>query len=63
MYLVQKNLTKIKNNQCTGFLDPKELEEVRRKLEKNSYSFINHIRIVRKRLFIQRKNLRFYFMK
>ena len=38
MYLVQKNLTKIKNNQCTGFLDPKELEEVRRKLEKNSYS-------------------------
>ena len=30
MYLVQKNLTKLKNDQCTGFLDPKELEEVKR---------------------------------
>ena len=29
MYLVQKNLTRLKNNQCTGFLDPKELEEVK----------------------------------
>ena len=38
MYLVQKNLTKLKNDQCTGFLDPKELEEVKRKLEKNTYS-------------------------
>lgn len=38
MYLVQKNLTRLKNNQCTGFLDPKELEEVKRKLEKNTYS-------------------------
>ena len=38
MYLVQKNLTKLKNDQCTGFLDPKELEEVKRKLDKNTYS-------------------------
>ncbi len=38
MYLVQKNLTKLKNNQCTGFLDPKELDEVKKKLEKNTYS-------------------------
>lgn len=38
MYLVQKNLTKLRNNQNTGFLDPKELDEVRRNLNKNSYS-------------------------
>ena len=38
MYLVQKNLTKLNNGQHTGFLDPKELDEVKRKLEKNSYS-------------------------
>ena len=38
MYLVQKNLTKFKNGQHTGFLDPKELNMVKCKLDKNSYS-------------------------
>lgn len=38
MYLVQKVLTKLNNNECSGFLDPQELNDVKRKLDKNSYS-------------------------
>ena len=38
MYIVQKVLTKLNNNECSGFLDPQELNDVKRKLDKNSYS-------------------------
>ena len=38
MYFIQKNLTRLKNNQSTFFLDPKELNEVKGKLNKNEYS-------------------------
>ena len=38
MYFIQKNLTRLKNNQSTFFLDPKELNEVKSKLNKNEYS-------------------------
>lgn len=38
MYFIQKNLTRLKNNQCTFFLDPKELFQVKLKLGKSNYS-------------------------
>ena len=38
MYYVEKNITKINNNQHTFFLDPKELNEVKSKLRKGSYN-------------------------
>ena len=38
MYFIEKNLTRLKNNQSTFFLDPKELREVQSKLKKGTYS-------------------------
>ena len=38
MYYIQKNLTRLNNNQSTFFLDPKELREVQAKLKKGTYS-------------------------
>lgn len=38
MYFIKKNLTKLKNGQCTGFLNPHELEEVIKNLDKKNYS-------------------------
>lgn len=37
MYFIQKNLTRLNNNQSTYFLDPRELQEVKSKLKKNEY--------------------------
>lgn len=37
MYFIQKNLTRLNNNQSTYFLDPKELQEVKSKLKMNEY--------------------------
>lgn len=37
MYFVQKNLTRLNNNQNTFFLDPKELNEVKAKLKMTDY--------------------------
>lgn len=37
MYFIQKNLTRLNNNQSTYFLDPRELQEVKSKLRKNEY--------------------------
>lgn len=38
MYLVEKNLTKLRNLGSTYFLDPNELNQVKCKLKKNEYS-------------------------
>lgn len=38
MYFIQKNLTRLKNNQPTFFLDPKELNQIKGKLHKGEYS-------------------------
>lgn len=38
MYYIQKNLTRLNNNQSTFFLDPKGLREVQAKLKKGTYS-------------------------
>ena len=38
MYTIQKNLTRLKNNQTTYFLDPKELVQIKGKLKKGEYS-------------------------
>ncbi len=38
MYFCQKNLTRLRNNQATFFLDPKELAEVCSKLKKTDYA-------------------------
>ena len=38
MYTIQKNLTKLRQNQCTYFLDPKELAQIKGKLKKGEYS-------------------------
>ena len=38
MYFIEKNLTRLNNNQATFFLDPKEFREVTSKLKKNEYS-------------------------
>jgi RNA-binding protein YlmH len=38
MYFIEKNLTRLKNNHSTFFLDPNELNQVKRKLNKNEYS-------------------------
>ena len=38
MYLVEKNLTRLRNYQPTFFLDPKEIKEVMCKLKKDDYS-------------------------
>lgn len=38
MYFVEKNLTRLRNNQSTFFLNPKQLREVCGKLKKNEYS-------------------------
>lgn len=38
MYYIQKNITKLNNNQHTFFLDSKELNEVKAKLKKGTYS-------------------------
>lgn len=37
MYFIQKNLTRLNNNQSTFFLDPKELKEIKGKLKKSEY--------------------------
>lgn len=37
MYFIQKNLTRLDNNQSTYFLDPRELQEVKSKLKRNEY--------------------------
>lgn len=37
MYFIQKNLTRLKNNQSTFFLDPKELSQVKGKLKMTDY--------------------------
>lgn len=37
MYFIQKNLTRLNNNQSTFFLDPRELRDVKGKLKKNEY--------------------------
>lgn len=37
MYFIQKNLTKLNNNQHTFFLDPKELKEIQKKLKSTEY--------------------------
>lgn len=37
MYFIQKNITRLNNNQSTFFLDPKELKQVTEKLKKNEY--------------------------
>lgn len=37
MYFIQKNLTRLNNNQSTFFLDPNELQEVQKKLKKGQY--------------------------
>lgn len=37
MYFIQKNLTRLDNNQNTFFLDPKELKELKGKLRKSEY--------------------------
>lgn len=34
MYFIQKNITRLNNNQSTFFLDPKELKQVTEKLKK-----------------------------
>jgi len=38
MYFIEKNLTRLRNNQCTFFLNPKELNELKRKLGKENYN-------------------------
>ncbi len=38
MYYIEKNLTRLRHGQHTFFLDPKELNEVKKKLRKNEYS-------------------------
>ena len=38
MYFIQKNLTRLNNRQCSFFLDPKELLEIKGKLKKNTYN-------------------------
>lgn len=37
MYFIQKNITRLNNNQSTFFLDPKELKQVEEKLGMNDY--------------------------
>ncbi len=37
MYFIQKNLTRLNNNQSTFFLDPRELRDVKGKLKKSEY--------------------------
>lgn len=37
MYTVEKNLNKLNHNQPTFFLDPKEQQELKKKLKKNTY--------------------------
>lgn len=37
MYFIEKNITRFNNNQCTFFLDPKELMEIKGRLKKNEY--------------------------
>lgn len=38
MYFIQKNLTRLENNQNSFFLDPKQLQELKSKLKKGTYS-------------------------
>ena len=38
MYFIQKNLTRLNNNQSTFFLDPNELNQVKGKLKGINYS-------------------------
>jgi len=38
MYFIEKNLNKLKHNQSTFFLDPKELSQIKGKLKKGEYS-------------------------
>lgn len=63
MYIVQKVLTKLNNNECSGFLDPQELNDVKRKLDKIVILSIIHIKIVKKISFTIKDYLKFYFMK
>ena len=37
MYFIQKNLTRLQNNQSTFFLDPKDLSLIKTKLKKGTY--------------------------
>lgn len=37
MYTIEKNLNKLSHNQPTFFLDPKEQEDLKKKLKKNTY--------------------------
>ena len=43
MYTVEKNLNKLNHNQPTFFLDPKEQQELKKKLKKIHIKFINHM--------------------
>ena len=38
MYFIEKNLIRLKNNNNTFFLDPKELKDITSKLKKNEYN-------------------------
>lgn len=38
MYFIEKNLTRLRNNQCSFFLDTKELKEIKGKLKKSDYN-------------------------
>lgn len=37
MYIIEKNLNKLNHNQPTFFLDPKQQQELKKKLKKNTY--------------------------
>ena len=56
MYKIEKNLNKLNKNQPTFFLDPKEQLELSKKRKKIHTKYTNHILIVKKTFFIQKKN-------
>ena len=55
MYFIQKNLTRLNNNQSTFFLDPKELKQVKEKLKMNEYSIYYPYKDSEKNIIYQNK--------
>ena len=59
MYKIEKSLNKLKNNQPTFFLNPKEQQELIKKLKKNSYNIFKPYPDSEKNIFYT--NIRNYF--